>query len=136
MKRSVLITVVCAGLVVAQGIYSWRAWHNQARNLHNESVVRSLVIGVELYREHVGHYPSSLGELQFNTHLDKRWRESIKDTLKLAVSNAWQDTYSYQAASNGFVITVTGPEMAPAGWFGKRRTMDVKYSQGEALDGR
>jgi hypothetical protein len=132
-KRIAFIVLACVAFVVGQGLYSLRAWCIRSRNLQNESILRSLSIEVEFYREKFGSYPSSLGEVSLNTDLDARSLDSLQHTLDVAATNIWRDTYAYTPLSNGFVFTITGPEMAPAGWFGKQRRIERTYSQGEAF---
>jgi hypothetical protein len=66
--------------------------------------------------------------------MDKKWQESMQETLDLTTNNMWHDVYSYKALTNSFTITVSGSDVSPLGWFGKQRSIIKQYQQGDAFN--
>jgi hypothetical protein len=134
MKRkhvaAIALIVVC---IVAFGIELFREAGNHSRKIQNNYVFGSLSIQIEIFREEKGRYPNPLSELLSADYPDAKGKESIRELINLSQHNVWHDIYDYKPLTNGFVITMTGPETAPAGWFGKERKIEKSYKVGEAF---
>jgi hypothetical protein len=90
-------------------------------------------MSIELYRESKGYYPQSLEGLLLDDSQDEKGKQSTSNFIYGMRHNAWHNSYEYRPSTNGFTITVTGPDIAPAGWFGKQRKVEKHYEIGEAL---
>ena len=84
---------------------------------HVQSGMSSLASAVELYRLEHGHYPTSLESLLASS-----------PEVRASLNNRYGDRYTFHAASNGFVITVT-----PTRWITKFDPIQRHYTNGEVL---
>jgi len=132
-KRT-LVALLAVILVIYLGMEFWRGSADAARRIQNNFLFRSLSAGIELYREDMGSYPKSLSDVQLNRQMDQKWHDSMQIALDLAHSNVWHDVYDYKPSTNGFTISVSGSDMAPAGWLGRQRKFEKFYRIDEALN--
>ena len=127
------IVLGCVGLLLGLGAFAYRDLALRGRGIQNEMILRSLSTGVEMYRGSYEVDPSSLFQMSSNKFGDERTTEWVRQTLVLAHSNVWNDVYSYGPLSNGFRLTITGPDVPPLGWFGRLRRVERDYLPGQAM---
>ena len=132
MKKFIFIGCALLLLLVF-GIEFVREAENHSRMIQMNFMFRSLSSQIELWRNDEGRYPATLSELGATYHGDDIGRKSMQEVIGLASTNVWHDRYEYEPSTNGFTLTVTGPDMAPSGWFGKTRSIAKHYNVGEAL---
>jgi hypothetical protein len=131
MKKPIIIGCVIL-VVLLLAIDAFRAAENDSRRIQKNYMFRSLSIRIEMWREDKGYYPQTLSQLVANYVGDEQSKKGVQDLVGLASSNVWHYRYDYKPSTNGFTITVTGPDEAPTGWFGKTRSMTKHYVIGEA----
>ena len=77
----------------------------QARQLARKTIVHSeikaLAVQIEMYRQDNDEYPPSLQAL-------------AHESLERLRDDGFRDKYDYKRLTNGFAITVTGPEIGRA----------------------
>jgi hypothetical protein len=137
MKRhNHIIIIICIVLFgLAFGLEFLREWEEEGRNSETSSTLHGLSISLENFKEEKGHYPQTLSELRSNDDFnDEQGKKAIRDLINFTRHNPYHDTYVYISSTNGFTIIVTGPESAPAGWFGKQRKIEKHYELGKVLD--
>lgn len=131
-RLTAVILVLIVILILGNSFFKF--WHDageDSRRIQNDYILRSLATGIELYWEKTGRYPNTISNIQLDLKTDKEWLKGFEEAWSLAQSNIWQDLYCYKPSTNGFTIIVTGPDFAPAGWFGKHRSIEKKYNFGE-----
>jgi hypothetical protein len=122
--------IVCLLLVLlAAGLECFRELTVVARKTQVNSLLKSLATEIQIFRVDQGHYPQALPQLLINDSLDDRGTKRIRELLQAAQDNSWHDIYEYRPSTNGFTLTVTGPKVPPAGWFGFRYRVEKHYGE-------
>jgi hypothetical protein len=134
-SKSIIIIGSVLLFLVAVGIWCLREWAEVAWRDRVEFRVKSVAISVEVFRHDQGHYPVKLSELLTNEFEDEKGKQTIGDLIKDEKEGGWPETLTYKTPANGFTLVISGPELPPAGWFGKKRRVEKNYQAGEALNG-
>jgi hypothetical protein len=132
-NKRALVFFCCIGLLVVLCIEAFRELSLRSRAIQNEMILLSLSTGVEMYRECIGIYPSSLSQICSNSSLSKEMTEVLRQSVSVSQTNVWKDVYTFDLLSNGFRLTITGPDVAPLGWLGRSRKIERSYAPGQAL---
>jgi hypothetical protein len=141
MKRKSIAIIVCAILLVAvYGIFLLNILEKRSRKMDDDFMFKSLWVEAEVFRSNENRYPESLVELlstnkDDNNEATKR-KQDLQNLIGQTKQNRWHSTYNYEPTTNGFLITVTGPELPPAGWFGKQRKIKKDSSEVKKMFGQ
>ena len=121
-KHKVTVIVVCFFLLIAAyGGFLFCLLEGRARKMNDDFMLKALWVELEAFRGDEGHYPESLDELLSRSHTSETEKQELAQDLK---HNVWHSTFFYKPTTNGYSIIVTGPELAPAGWFGQKRKIE------------
>jgi|GEM_PF-4959399 len=106
LKFRLQLAVITLGtFMIAYTIFDiGRVSIKQSHEMVAERNIEMLSLEINNYRDDNGVYPASLDFLQTNLSL------LSKDDFRSALSDPFQDTYTYAANTNGFSITVTPPQ--------------------------
>jgi hypothetical protein len=132
-RKNIIIVVSIVLFCSILGLWFLREASFGLRIYKTDDNLRSLSMYIENFRTIEDHYPQTLSELLTNDYEDESGEKALQDLIKEIQHNPWHDNYDYQPSTNGFTIIVTGPETAPAGWFGKQRKVERHYNIGEAV---
>jgi len=141
MKRQNNIIIGCVILLfAAYGIFLLGVLEKRARKMNDDFMFKSLAVEAEVFRSNKNRYPESMAELLSTNQDDNveatRRKQDLQNLIGQTKQNRWHSTYIYEPTTNGFLITVTGPELPPAGWFGKQRKIEKINSEVEKSFGQ
>jgi type II secretory pathway pseudopilin PulG len=129
MKRTVKLLLVVIGALSVIAAYFLYATNSLQRNNSVESNSNLLILALDVYWNAYGEYPTSIFNItnMYNDMGDKTQRTMTAHFINLQRDH-WGNKYTYTRLEKGFEICITGSDVAPMCWFGKKYKLVRKHT--------
>ena len=128
MKRSIIAVTCFLFLLLAMAIIIFKAFSDQARDVHINRVVQLISQQIEIFREQRRRYPDSFEELRSDASVEGGNKKVLQELISQMVHNRWNDKYSYERNDDNFTITIDSNQS----WiWGTRPRIEKRFGTGQ-----